>query len=362
MSAGGCVEATFRRTGRILHLHFPNGELIRTTPEHPFYVAGKGWTPAGSLKAGDRLLTLLGDSVPLSEVYDTGAWEVVYNLRVADHRTYFVGDTTWSFAAWAHNLDCTEVDKIIRTVFADEGLTPNGLNSRQGSKKVGNRADWANRTYLVQHLVEKIHQLYSNTYSDTDVQRVAEVAATRMLQAAQRNPQTATFIPQHHETFRPSPSLTVPPALSAIAHRQYVLTRSTLNGTNTFTPIRVNLNDGGWDVRLTKALGSGKVVGVYLLRSPNGAIYKVGKATDLVGRLERYASDWVARGIQVWAEVYNLHGLGLGSRGLLDPEMVLRGRVREDGWDLSPESGAADGTWKQIADPGTNGWYATLSN
>jgi len=44
------VEATFRRTGRILHLHFPNGELIRTTPEHPFYVEGKGWTPAGRLR------------------------------------------------------------------------------------------------------------------------------------------------------------------------------------------------------------------------------------------------------------------------------------------------------------------------
>jgi len=41
--------------------------------------------------------------VPLSEVDDTGAWEVVYNLRVADYRTYFVGDDTWSFAAWAHN-------------------------------------------------------------------------------------------------------------------------------------------------------------------------------------------------------------------------------------------------------------------
>ncbi|WP_315851926.1 polymorphic toxin-type HINT domain-containing protein [Thermogemmata fonticola] len=79
---------------------------MRTTPEHPFYVEGKGWTPAGSLKAADRLLTLLGDSVPLSEVDDTGAWEVVYNLRVADYRTDFVGDDTWSFAAWAHNQIC----------------------------------------------------------------------------------------------------------------------------------------------------------------------------------------------------------------------------------------------------------------
>ncbi len=34
------VEATFRRTGRILHLHFPDGELIRTTPEHPLWAEG----------------------------------------------------------------------------------------------------------------------------------------------------------------------------------------------------------------------------------------------------------------------------------------------------------------------------------
>jgi hypothetical protein len=45
----------------VLHLHFPNGELIRTTPEHPFFVEGegKGWTVAGSLKAGDRLIIQL---------------------------------------------------------------------------------------------------------------------------------------------------------------------------------------------------------------------------------------------------------------------------------------------------------------
>jgi intein/homing endonuclease len=84
-------------------LHFPDGELIRTTPEHPFFVEDHGWTPAGALKAGDRIVTLIGDSVPVSEVYDTGEWEVVYNLRVAEYHTYFVGDEHWGFAAWAHN-------------------------------------------------------------------------------------------------------------------------------------------------------------------------------------------------------------------------------------------------------------------
>jgi hypothetical protein len=37
------VEAYLRRTGRILHLHFPDGELIRTTPEYPFFSERKQW-------------------------------------------------------------------------------------------------------------------------------------------------------------------------------------------------------------------------------------------------------------------------------------------------------------------------------
>ncbi len=107
------VEACFRRTGRVLHLHFPNGELIRTTPEHPFFVEseGKGWTQAGSLKAGDRLITLIGDSIPIHEVYDTEEWENVYNIRVADFHTYFVGDECWS--VWAHNLYSSAIQALL---------------------------------------------------------------------------------------------------------------------------------------------------------------------------------------------------------------------------------------------------------
>ncbi|MDY3557155.1 polymorphic toxin-type HINT domain-containing protein [Gemmata sp. JC717] len=60
------VEDTFRRTGRVLHLHFGGGERIRTTPEHPFWVDGKGWTAAGALGAGDRIATLSGEWVPVA--------------------------------------------------------------------------------------------------------------------------------------------------------------------------------------------------------------------------------------------------------------------------------------------------------
>ena len=37
-------------------------------------------------------------------MWNTGELEAVYNLRVADHHTYFVGDEGWGWAAWAHNL------------------------------------------------------------------------------------------------------------------------------------------------------------------------------------------------------------------------------------------------------------------
>jgi len=77
--------------------------LIRTTPEHPFFVHNKGWTAAGALVAGDWISTATG-WVPVEEVYDTGEYETVYNLRVADHHTYFVGEEAWGFAVWAHNV------------------------------------------------------------------------------------------------------------------------------------------------------------------------------------------------------------------------------------------------------------------
>jgi hypothetical protein len=35
----------------------------------------------------------------------TGEREAVYNLRVADHHTYFVGSRQWGFSAWVHNAN-----------------------------------------------------------------------------------------------------------------------------------------------------------------------------------------------------------------------------------------------------------------
>ena len=79
------------------------GRIIGTTAEHPFYAYGKGWTAAGSLVVGDLLATAQGQWVPVEWLHYTGTLETVYNFRVADHHTYFVGDADWGFSVWAHN-------------------------------------------------------------------------------------------------------------------------------------------------------------------------------------------------------------------------------------------------------------------
>jgi hypothetical protein len=57
------------------------------------------------LKPGDLLPGHDGRWVSVEEVVDTGEWETVYNLQVADHHTYFVGSEEWGFSVWAHNAE-----------------------------------------------------------------------------------------------------------------------------------------------------------------------------------------------------------------------------------------------------------------
>ena len=100
--AAKAVEAVFVRLGRVLHLHV-GGEVLRTTGEHPFWVHGQGWVQAGRLGVGDLLVSHDGQIKLVEDVLDTGEYETVYNLRVADFHTYFVGGTAWGFSLWAHN-------------------------------------------------------------------------------------------------------------------------------------------------------------------------------------------------------------------------------------------------------------------
>jgi hypothetical protein len=79
------------------------GRVLGTTAEHPFWVRGRGWVAASQLRAGDALRSPDGQWVAVEGVRDTGREEVVYNGRVAEYHTYFVGCEGWGFSVWAHN-------------------------------------------------------------------------------------------------------------------------------------------------------------------------------------------------------------------------------------------------------------------
>ena len=96
------VEEVFEFAAEIVELRI-GGQLIETTAEHPFFVIGQGWIPARELRSGDRIASHNDQPAVVESVTITDRRETVYNLRVSQDHTYFVGRRDWGFSIWAHN-------------------------------------------------------------------------------------------------------------------------------------------------------------------------------------------------------------------------------------------------------------------
>lgn len=96
------VEQVFRSESTLVTVEV-GGRSIRTTAQHPFWVVGRGWTEAMDLIAGDRLRSHDGRYVVVAGVVNAREVAAIYNMRVADDHTYFVGAVDWEFSVWAHN-------------------------------------------------------------------------------------------------------------------------------------------------------------------------------------------------------------------------------------------------------------------
>ena len=68
-------------------------ERITASREHPFYVSGRGFVPAGGLAIGNAIVTRAGPSMVVQSI----TWNrrakgfTVYNFAVEDDHSYFVG-------------------------------------------------------------------------------------------------------------------------------------------------------------------------------------------------------------------------------------------------------------------------------
>lgn len=72
-----------------------NGELIETTPEHPFYTTERGWVNAADLTVGDHVRDLDGSAGEITAVERVIRTQPMYNLTVDQAHTFFVGDGRW---------------------------------------------------------------------------------------------------------------------------------------------------------------------------------------------------------------------------------------------------------------------------
>jgi hypothetical protein len=92
-------------------------DRFKTTPNHPFWVEGKGWTEAAQLVPGDKLFSAHGGWLRVTANTWLQETATVYNFEVAETHSYFVGDTE----TWVHN--------------AGGGLCP-GIGPGDGSLKL----------------------------------------------------------------------------------------------------------------------------------------------------------------------------------------------------------------------------------
>jgi hypothetical protein len=110
-------------------------EAIETTPEHPFYVPGRGFVPAGSLKPDDAVSGAAAGALSVVHLISgqSGTSEVLrvknltfenqpflaYDLEVGQDQTFFVGRS----GAWVHNCDSKQ-QVLAKVAEMKEAMTP----------------------------------------------------------------------------------------------------------------------------------------------------------------------------------------------------------------------------------------------
>ena len=102
------ITQTFETPGQeILKIYLKeDGEVIRATYDHPFWVVNFGWVSACKLVPGDEISTIHGRTIRVQDIEPAMERQVVYNLEVEGAHTYFVG---WT-GLWVHNTCRGEVE------------------------------------------------------------------------------------------------------------------------------------------------------------------------------------------------------------------------------------------------------------
>ena len=189
---GQPTTSTVTRT--FTHEHTPtirlatsNGDL-ETTPAHPLYVHGKGFTPAGHIQSGDRLRDNHGHPVTVHTVTATGQAPTVHNIEVNNTHTYHTTTTTGTHIL-AHN-GCTD------PILAEERVP----SSQWEAMSPQQRLDVANDLRDAAALEAKPRRYATVTAGYTDEGHIV-AAGNRNGVCAERNVQIRLGVPDNQVHF-----------------------------------------------------------------------------------------------------------------------------------------------------------------
>jgi len=121
-------------------------DTVTTTPEHPFWRAGAGWTFASDLRPGDEVATASGATKPVLATAASSTPTRVYTLETAHNHTFFVGPD----ALLVHNVNCKfKLGKRKRLEQMEAEVGPSDLytgtatndKARKFARSMGNSTD-----------------------------------------------------------------------------------------------------------------------------------------------------------------------------------------------------------------------------
>jgi hypothetical protein len=117
------IGTSKRLADQMLYLYTAS-DVIKTTPEHPFFVPDRGWVEAVHLQRGDRIQTQVGSFVTIERSELRNEQEMVYNLTVEGTNNFYVGkEQLLAHNCAYHLLNRTPAEIVGKTPFRSTNAT-----------------------------------------------------------------------------------------------------------------------------------------------------------------------------------------------------------------------------------------------
>ncbi|WP_433185236.1 ADP-ribosyltransferase [Actinoallomurus sp. CA-150999] len=227
------VTALFNRHAtRMLTLTVSGGVTVQVTPDHPFWIPGRGWTTAGDLRPGDHLARRDGGTAVLLRATERRVSTTVYNFSVAGDHDYYVS----AAQLLVHN--CT---------------LPGGGRTNGGTRSVSSTDRGETGGYTLEKALKNYNRVFGDASEDTSTgssgaapdERPTEKIGQGGQHNAYESGETSNTVPPE-EPIIVNGVVEQPPVVRSSdveAPRQPIVVDADLPKTTTSTPDETGLNE-----------------------------------------------------------------------------------------------------------------------